>query len=109
MTAGLRDKLIRFQRFGTTENEYGEPIPNPVPEELGQEWARVIYGDGREQRQAAMEGGELPATFLVLDNSMTRAVKITDRISFDEGAWDITSNKPANTPGERAINATRST
>lgn len=107
MTAGKRDRLITLQSYTATQDDYGGEVQAWT--DLGQEWAQVVYGNGVEQRQAAMEGGELPASFLVPDNAMTRAVQVKDRISFDEGLWDISENKPANQPGERVLTAKRAT
>lgn len=106
MTAGTRRDLITFSRATTTQDDYGEEIPGWA--ELGKEWAKVHYGRGDERRQAAMEQGQLPATFMVPDNSMTRGVTLKDRITFDEGEWDISANTPGK-PGEREITATRAT
>lgn len=107
MTAGRKKDLITIERGApTTDNYGGETL---AWASLGQEWAEVVYGNGVEQRQAAMEGGSLPATFLVHDNAMTRALTLKDRITFNEGQWDITDNKPANNrPGDRALTAVRS-
>ena len=106
MTAGKRRDLVTIERGVASQDALGEETLDWGS--LGQEWAEIIYGNGVEQRQAAMEGGSLPATFLVNDNAMTRSVRLKDRIIFDEGVWDITDNKPANRAGERAIMATRS-
>lgn len=87
MTAGKRDSLIAFQSASVTTDDYGAEIPTWA--ETAQAWADVRYGRGDERRQAAMEGGAQPATFIVLANLDTLDVIIRDRISFDGSAWDI--------------------
>ncbi len=104
MTAGARNSLVTFSRATTSQDGYGEEVPTWG--DIGKEWAKVHYGRGDERRQAAMEQGQLPATFVVLDNSVTRTVTLKDRITFDEGEWDISANIPGK-PGEREITATR--
>lgn len=126
MTAGRRETEIEFQRATTTQDDYGEEVSTWST--LGTEWADVNWGRGDERRQAAMEQGSQPATFNVLDNPMTRAVSMKNRIILaddlrriaDEGgtpeemadlvnkaAWDITSSVPGKRRGERDITAVR--
>jgi head-tail adaptor len=106
VTAGARNSFIVFSRATAGQDEYGEEVS--TWSDLGKEWAKVHYGRGDERRQAAMEQGQLPATFVVLDNPMARSVTLKDRITFDEGDWDISANTPGK-PGEREITATRAT
>ncbi len=87
MPAGRRDTLIQFQRAETEQDEYGEDVC--TWSSLGSEWASIIWGRGDERRQAAQESASQAATFQVLDNSVTRALLVTDRIVSD-GDWDIT-------------------
>lgn len=102
--AGKRDRLIRFDRYATTENDHGEPIRSTEPTELGREMAQVIYGRGEERRQAAKEGATKAATFRVLSTSVTRSINVGDVISF-EGDWDIESIAP-DTPKRGEIEIT---
>lgn len=104
MSAGPRTDLVAFNRATTGQDDYGEETE--VWGEIGQEWAKVHYGRGDERRQAAMEQGQLPATFVVPDNAMTRTVTLKDHITFDGGDWNIQSNIPGK-PGDREITATR--
>lgn len=105
MTAGRRETLISFQRAATVQDAYGEEIA--TWQQLGQAWADVNYGRGDERRQAAMEQGQQPATFNVLDNQMTRGVALKDRILADGQVWDIESNVPGKSRGDRDITAVR--
>ena len=89
--AGERDKLITIQQSTTDTDDFGEEIDTWVP--IGREWAAVFYGTGQERRQAAAEQGMQAATFNVLANEMTRAIKLRDRIIFGE-AWDIVGISP---------------
>lgn len=103
MTAGARDTLITLQSATATRDEYNEEVATWA--DLGTEWAAVNYGRGDERREAAMEQGAVAATFNVLDNAMTRAVALKDRLIADGGTWDITSNVPGKRRGERDITA----
>ena len=105
MTGRRRETLIEIQGATTTQNQYGEEISAWAT--LGTEWADVNWGRGDERRQAAMEQGSQPATFNVLDNAMTRAVTLKDRIVLDGQNWDIESNVPGKKRGERDITAVR--
>jgi hypothetical protein len=65
--------------------------------EYAAEFARIIWGTGKEQREAAQEAGSQIASFEVLSNSKTRALSITDRVCYPVTdpdpdkwpAWDI--------------------
>lgn len=105
MSAGKRDTLVSFERATVVQDDYGEEVSTWA--ELGQEWAAINWGRGDERRQAAMEQGAQPATFNVLDNSMTRSVTLKDRLTVEGHAWDIESNVPAKKRGERDITAVR--
>lgn len=105
MTAGRRNTIITLQRASTTQDEYGEEVSTWA--DIGQEWAAVNYGRGDERRQAAMEQGEQPATFIVLDNALTRSLTLKDRIVADGQTWDITSSVPGRWRGEQDITAVR--
>lgn len=104
MSAGGKRDLIALQRAQVTQDDYNEEVHDW--QEIGREWAEIHYGRGDERRQAAMEQGKLPATFVVFDNALTRSLKLKDRITFDEGEWDVVQNTPGKS-GEREITATR--
>lgn len=89
---GRRDTLIAIERATTVQDEYGQETE--VWTELGKEWAAVFYGRGDERRQAGQEQGSQTANFNVVSNSMTRGVKITDRIVIGTDIWDIVSAAP---------------
>ena len=106
MNAGKRDTLITFEAASVEQDEYGEEISTWATR--GTEWAAINWGRGDERRQAGMEQGSQPATFNVLDNPMTRAVSVKDRIVLDGQNWDITSSVPGKRRGDRDITAVRS-
>lgn len=85
--AGQRDQLVIVQRATTAKDAYGEPIASWA--EIGRAWAAVLYGRGAERRQAAIEQGEQPATFQVLSSTLTRGLKLTDRLIAVGTVWDI--------------------
>ena len=106
MSIGRRRDKIVLQSYSATQDDYGQEVE--AWSDVGEEWAEVQYGRGDERRQAAMEQGSITATFVVDDNSRTRAVTLRDRIAFvhSGGEWDIFENIPGK-PGERRITATR--
>ena len=106
MSAGRRRDLIVFQRFGTSEDAFGEPSAGAEPEKIGEAYADISYGRGEERRGAALESAKVPATFRVLATSMTRMIGTSDEIAFDGANWDIESNVPYNRRW-RDITATR--
>lgn len=95
---GRRDKLVTLQTPTMVEDDYGGETPSWGPiggaAEPTKEWAAVFYGKGDERRQAAIEQGRQPATFQVLSNTLTRAVKLEDRIVHNSSNWDIEGIAP---------------
>lgn len=81
----------------------GEPFDDGMTMQPGPwqiyatEYARIIWGSGREQREAAQESGSQIASFEVLSNSKTRVLSVADRICYPVTdpdpvkwpAWDI--------------------
>lgn len=100
----LKDRVIFHKPGEGTENAFGEPTPGWAMHASTR--AKVLYGKGVERREAAIEGVNQPATFLVRSTTKTRAVNVKDRILFGESIWDITNTSPiGNTDIE--ITATR--
>lgn len=85
--AGERNKLVIIQRATTAKDAYGEQIESWA--EIGREWAAILNGRGNERRQAAMEQGAQPATFHMLSNTLTRDLRLTDRLIAQGVVWDI--------------------
>ncbi len=81
------DTPITFQRATASQDGAGEETLTWA--DLAKRDAKVFYGRGNERRQAAMEQGEQPATFQVLNDEVTRTVTLEDRIVYDGGDWDI--------------------
>ena len=90
--AGKRDRKIVFERATVTQDDYGEEIATWAS--WSGAWASVRYGTSAERREAAAEQGSQAATFRVLATAKTRAVTITDRIAFEDAAWDIEGIAP---------------
>lgn len=88
-----RDRLITFKREVATESGFGEPEIASLST-IGKAWANVAYGKGSERRAAGIEGSDLPATFITLQNPMTRAIEPSHVIEHNGGLWDITSAAP---------------
>ncbi|MES2903853.1 MAG: head-tail adaptor protein [Pseudomonadota bacterium] len=106
MTAGARTSKVTFETATATQDDYGEE--QQTWGFLGVAWAQVFWGRGDERRQAATEQGAQAATFQVLDNAMTRAVTIRDRLTLDGDLFDIVGIAP-DTPkrGHIEFTATR--
>ncbi|SCW77579.1 head-tail adaptor [Sphingobium faniae] len=104
LRSGRRDRRIIIERATITRNPYNEPFETWG--EYCREYAAVFYGNGTEQREAAQTQASQVASFEVLANSKTRAISVTDRISFGGGLWDIRSVAPIGRDGVK-INAVR--
>ncbi|KKW93874.1 phage head completion protein [Sphingobium chungbukense] len=105
MKASPRNRLITIERDTPTRNDLNEPVPDWS--EYCREYAAVFFGTGTEQRDAAQATGTQAASFEVLSNNKTRAIRLTDRIQFDGGAWDIRSIAPIGLNAGVKINAVR--
>lgn len=92
-SASARNRQVVFQRATSTDDGYGGQIETWA--DYCTEWATVSFGTGQERREAAQQSASAPATFMVLANSLTRSISVTDRISFDGSVWDITSAVPS--------------
>ncbi|MFZ2995947.1 head-tail adaptor protein [Sphingobium sp.] len=104
--SGRRNKKIVIERAGAPVDDGYTKVPGPWTA-LCAPHADVFYGSGTEQRQAAQEGASQTASFDVLANSNTRSVSVADRISFDGGYWDITSNVEIERGAGRRITGVR--
>jgi len=92
MNAGQRTELIVFERATTSEDVYGQPVQTWAT--YATRRARVRFGTGQEQRQAAQEGGTQAASFECISSSTLRTVTLKDRISYIGSYWDITETAP---------------
>lgn len=100
-----RNRLITFERATNVDDDYGGETPTWAP--YAQAYAEVLFGTGQERREAAQETGSQAATFKCLWSPTLDGVKLTDRIQFDAGAWDITSRAPIGLNKELHFTATR--
>lgn len=91
--AAKRDRLINFALPVNEENAAGEPVEESLAD-AGSAWAAVSYGKAQERREAGVEGNDLPATFITLQNPTTRAIGPGYLILHAGGRWDITSAAP---------------
>lgn len=92
LPAGKLKNRVAIQRATTAQDEYGEEIETWA--DLTARWAAIFYGKGDERRQAAMEQGKQPASFVMRDDSVTRTVTIRDRLAHAGGLWDIVGISP---------------
>lgn len=105
MKARNRPHLITVERFTSTRNAYNEVVETWAP--YCQEYAAVYFGRGSEQREAAQTTASQAASFEILSNSKTRAISVTDRISFSGSLWDIKSVAPIGLNQGVKLNAVR--
>lgn len=95
MRASKRDTVLIFQRLDETGvNNLNEPVRDWV--ELGREYGAIWWGNSAERREAGREQASQTANFITASTSMTRGVKVTDRIFVRDMAWDITGIAPMN-------------
>jgi head-tail adaptor len=87
--AGKRDRMIRFERVTTTENDLGVEVPGDWAL-IQDAWAAVRFGTSAERRQASIENASQVATFRVLTTVALRGVTVEDRIVFEDSPWSIT-------------------
>lgn len=91
--AGQRDRRIAFLRPTVTEDELGPEVETFVS--AVQARAKVLYGTGRERRDAASVGVVQSATFRVLSTARVREVTERWRIRDDRDVdWGIGSISP---------------
>ncbi len=100
MKAGPRDRKIVIERATVTQDAFGGEVKTWVT--YAEAWAQVLFNKGSERREAAQEQAAAAATFIVLSDSKTSTVSVTDRILFDGSYWDIFGNIPS-----RELNAGR--
>lgn len=90
-SAGKRPHRIVIQRKTVTEDAMGGEIP--TWSEWTTDYSEIVYGGGREQREAAQESAAQTASFEVLSHSKTRAISVADRL-----CYPVTDPDPANWP-----------
>lgn len=90
MRAGLLDRRVSIQR-------QGEPIDDGVTTvpggwiEVGTRKAQVIRSRGREVFENLGRESEVPVTFVMRSDTLTRSITVTDKIVFEEQSFDIQS------------------
>jgi head-tail adaptor len=94
MKRGLLDKRVEIQRATSVADAHNEEVETWSAHAT--RWTAVFFGRGDERRQAAVESGSQSASFVMLADSITRAVTIKDRLSF-QGVWDIVGISPIGT------------
>ena len=92
MDPGKRDQLITFQRATVVVDDYGGEAGTWATHTTA--WAQVRRGTGQERREAGQEAAAQSATFVTDWNPTLEAIKVTDRISYRGGTWDIVDVAP---------------
>lgn len=88
-----RNELVSFERPIARKSAMGSE-PSSDFDKICEEYVQVRYGTGAERRAAGAEGASQAATFIALDNSLTRLVTERDTIWAAERRWNITSIAP---------------
>ncbi|QAY77920.1 head-tail adaptor protein [Sphingosinicella sp. BN140058] len=103
--AGKRDRRIVVERQSIAVGDYGQPKA-PAWSTFLSLSAQVVNQSGQERREAAQERSTVSATFRVRQGTKTASIGVQDRIRYDGGLWDITSNVALGL-SDREITATR--
>jgi head-tail adaptor len=90
--AGERNRLVMLQQATVTTDTHGGDVETWA--DLGQRSAKILYGTGAERRTAAQINGSQPATVRVLADPLTRTLALTNRLLFDDAAWNILGIAP---------------
>lgn len=91
--AGQMDRRIAFERSTTSRSGLGTVSASSWAE-IGERWAKVLFGTGAERREAATEGSTQAATFRVRADDLTTTITAKDRIAYAGRSWDITGIAP---------------
>lgn len=94
-----RSELVIFERPIARKSAMGRE-PASDYDRVCEEYVQVRYGTGAERRTAGAEGALQSATFIALDNALTRLVTVRDTIWAADRRWNITSVAPIAARGE---------
>lgn len=84
MRAGRLDRRITFQRFASTQDEFGQPIE--TWSDYATVWARVEPLRGRERFEAQREHAEVDTRFHIRYRA---DITVLDRIAYEGDLYDI--------------------
>lgn len=85
--AGDLDRRIVIQRATVTPNEFNEPVKTWAT--YTTVWAkRTDVSDG-ERNAAGQVGAYLMSRFVIRSSTVSKAIKPTDRVSYDSAIWSI--------------------
>lgn len=88
---------LRYQvglwRFVTETDPMGGDIKTWST--LGDRRADIIFGTGRERREAAQTTASVTATFSVRSDPLTLTLTPADRLRYADADWDISSIVPS--------------
>jgi len=91
MMAGKLDRRITLERFGTTYNEWNEPVSGWAA--LGTRWAsKTDISDG-EKLRAAQVGASVTTRFQVRYDSVTKTLTAADRLTCEGKEYGIVGTK----------------
>jgi head-tail adaptor len=90
MNAGLMDVLITIQSPTYADNAYGKGVKPTSWSDNGTFWGRVTYNGGGES--TAADKKEYRETVSIQAHYIdTSSIALTERLSFDDRYWNITS------------------
>lgn len=82
LSAEARDKRIALLRQAADVDSRGHATISPALALLGKPWACLEFGSGGEQRIAAQDEGRQTVSFNLLRDSVTIALRLTDKIGY---------------------------
>lgn len=91
ISAGKLDRRITLQRYGTTLNEWNEPITGWT--ELGKRWASKQDVSDVEKVRAAQVGASVSTRFRVRYDSLTSTLTAADRLICEDVEYQISGTK----------------
>ena len=105
MKRGRLNNRVTIQRAAATKDSHNEDVEGWA--DLASRWCAIVYGKGEERRYAAAESGSQSASFVMLADSLTKAITLKDRLVMAEDIWDIVGISPMGR-GEIEFTAVRS-
>lgn len=91
MQAGKLDRRITLQRYGSTTNEWNEPITGWS--EIGVRWASKEDVSDGEKVRAAQVGASVSTRFRVRYDSLTSTLTAADRLICEDVEYQISGTK----------------
>lgn len=95
VTAGVRDRAVRIERFSSTRDEYNQPVTAWTL--LADLWASKEDVSDGEKVRAAQVGSSVTTRFRVVFDEITATINTADRLICDGKTYDISGIKELGT------------